>query len=98
MRCARSEASASGQVVTFLTERLGFPIPWPALLEKIGNRFRREATAFATQYEVPILALKKPDRVDVPHVTQPAPVGTPNGCGCRSRSRPRNQPSFGKTL
>jgi hypothetical protein len=47
---------------------------------------------------VPILALKKPDRVDVPHVTQPAPVGTPNGCGCRSRSRPRNQPSFGKTL
>ena len=30
-----------GQVVTFLTEHLGFPIPSPALLEKIGNRFRR---------------------------------------------------------
>ena len=32
----------SGQVVTFLTQHLRFPIPWPALLEKIGNRFRRE--------------------------------------------------------
>jgi len=31
----------SGQVVTFLTEHLGFPIPSPVLLEKIGNRFRR---------------------------------------------------------
>jgi hypothetical protein len=36
-----------GQVVTFLTEHLGFPIPSPALLEKIGNRFRREVKAFA---------------------------------------------------
>ena len=34
-----------GQVVTFLTEHLGFPIPSPALLEKIGNRFRREVKA-----------------------------------------------------
>ncbi len=31
-----------GQVVTFLTEHLGFPVPSPALLERIGNRFRRE--------------------------------------------------------
>jgi len=30
-----------GQVVSFLTGHLGFPIPSPALLEKIGNRFRR---------------------------------------------------------
>ncbi len=28
----------SGQVVTFLTGHLGFPIPSPALLHKIGNR------------------------------------------------------------
>ena len=51
-----------GQVVTFLTEHLGFPIPSPALLEKIGNRFRREVKAFAVEHGVPILALKKPDR------------------------------------
>ena len=51
-----------GQVVTFLTEHLGFPIPSPALLEKIGNRFRREVKAFAAEHEVPILQLKKPDR------------------------------------
>ena len=52
----------SGQVVTFLTEHLGFPIPSPALLEKIGNRFRREVKAFAEEHGVPILTLKKPDR------------------------------------
>ena len=52
----------SGQVVTFLTEHLGFPIPSPALLEKIGNRFRREVKAFAEEHRIPILTLKKPDR------------------------------------
>ena len=52
----------SGQVVTFLTSHLGFPIPSPALLEKIGNRFRREVKAFAGEHNIPILALAKPDR------------------------------------
>jgi len=51
-----------GQVVRFLTEHLGFPIPSPALLEKIGNRFRRDVKAFAEEHGVPILSLKKPDR------------------------------------
>jgi hypothetical protein len=49
-------------VATFLTAHLGFPIPSPALLEKIGNRFRREVKAFAAENEIPILQLKKPDR------------------------------------
>jgi hypothetical protein len=49
-------------VVTFLTGHLGFPVPSPALLEKIGNRFRREVKAFAAEHDVPVLALKKPDR------------------------------------
>ena len=52
----------SGQVVTFLTAHLGFPIPSPALLQKIGNRFRREVKAFADEHDIPILQLKKPDR------------------------------------
>lgn len=52
----------SGQVVTFLTEHLGFSIPSPAVFEQIGNRFRREVRAFAADHGVPVLALKKPDR------------------------------------
>jgi len=51
-----------GQVATFLTAHLGFPVPSPALLEKIGNRFRREVKAFASEHQIPILQLKKPDR------------------------------------
>jgi hypothetical protein len=51
-----------GQVVNFLTKHLGFPIPSPALLEKIGNRFRREVKAFAEANGIPVLTLKKPDR------------------------------------
>ena len=30
-----------GQVVTFLTDHLGFPMPSPALFNRIGDRFRR---------------------------------------------------------
>jgi len=51
-----------GQVVTFLTGHLGFPLPSPALLERIGNRFRREVKAFAAANHIPVLHLKKPDR------------------------------------
>ena len=38
------------------------PIPSPALLQKIGNRFRRDVKAFAEENDIPILHLKKPDR------------------------------------
>jgi len=47
-----------GQVVTFLTAHLGFPIPSPALLQKIGNRFRRDVKAFAAEHQIPILHLR----------------------------------------
>jgi hypothetical protein len=52
----------AGQVVTFLSDHLGFPVPSPSLMEKIGNRFRRDVKAFAVRRHIPILALKKPDR------------------------------------
>ncbi|HTT92361.1 MAG TPA: hypothetical protein VMF65_22600 [Acidimicrobiales bacterium] len=52
----------AGQVVTFLTEHLGFPVPSPALLGKIGNRFCRDVKAFAAERALPVLNLKKPDR------------------------------------
>ena len=85
-----------GQVVTFLTEHLGFPIPSPALLEKIGNRFRREVKAFAAEHEIPILHLKKPDRTRWddrkldhvrPYLDGPRPRGAPGSSpSCRPRS------------
>jgi len=51
-----------GQVVRFLTEHLGNPIPSPALFERIGNRFRRDVKAYAQRHGILVLALKKPDR------------------------------------
>ena len=36
-----------GQVVTFMTGHLGYPIPSPAIMEKIGTRFRRAVAMFA---------------------------------------------------
>ncbi len=52
----------SGQVKWFLEEHLGNPIPSPAIIERIGNRFRRDVKAFAAANRIPLLALKKPDR------------------------------------
>jgi hypothetical protein len=36
-----------GQVVSFLTAHLGYPIPSPAIFDKIGTAFRRAVTRFA---------------------------------------------------
>jgi hypothetical protein len=51
-----------GQVVRFLCGHLGHPIPSPALLGRIGNRFRAETRRFADAHEIPVLRLKTPDR------------------------------------
>jgi hypothetical protein len=51
-----------GQVVRFLRGHLGYQIPSPALLARIGNRFRREVSAFARERGIPVLHLAKPDR------------------------------------
>jgi hypothetical protein len=50
------------QVNRFLEDHLGFPLGSPALIEKIGTRFRREVKDFAGRHRIPILQLKKPDR------------------------------------
>ena len=50
------------QVNRFLEEHLGNRIASPTLLERIGNRWRRDVKAFAAANRIPILALKKPDR------------------------------------
>jgi hypothetical protein len=51
-----------GQVVSFLTSHLGFPIPSPALLEKIGLRFRRAVAEFAAANDIPVLGFAKGER------------------------------------
>jgi hypothetical protein len=51
-----------GQVVRFLCDHLGNPVPSPVLYNKIGNRFRRDVDAFAERHGVPMLHLTKPDR------------------------------------
>src|ERR1039457_3697669 len=44
---------SSGQVVAFMTQHLGMPIPSPALMEKIGTNFRRAVDSFASAYGIP---------------------------------------------
>ena len=51
-----------GQVVSLLTRHLGFPIPSPAILEKIGLRFRKEVAEYARDNDVPVIRFAKGDR------------------------------------
>ena len=51
-----------GQVVTFLTEHLGNPIPSPALFKHIGDRFCDAVRTFVETSNVPVLHLNTPDR------------------------------------
>jgi hypothetical protein len=55
-----------GQVVSFMTAHLGYPIPSPAILEKIGTGFRRAVSRFAEDEHVPVVRFAKNDRkIDV---------------------------------
>jgi hypothetical protein len=51
-----------GQVVSFMTAYLGFPIPSPAILEKMGTAFRRSVSSFAATEHVPVVRFTKDDR------------------------------------
>jgi len=51
-----------GQVVTFLTQHLGNPVPSPALFAQIGNRFRAQVQRFAHAHRIPLLRFGKNDR------------------------------------
>jgi hypothetical protein len=52
----------SGQVVTFLTQHLGNPIPSPALFNQIGERFRAAVTRFAIGNDIPVVRFDKDAR------------------------------------
>jgi hypothetical protein len=55
-----------GQVVSFMTAHLGFPVPSPAILEKIGTAFRRAVSRFAEDEHIPVVRFGKNDRkIDV---------------------------------
>src|SRR5260370_4300872 len=55
-----------GQVVSFMTAHLGFSIPSPAILEKIGTSFRRSVSRFAEEEHIPVIRFGKGDRkIDV---------------------------------
>jgi hypothetical protein len=67
-----------GQVVTFLTAYLGYPIPSPALFANLGDAFREAVKVFARQHRIPILQFRKGQRkaeVMKPYLEAPGPPG-----------------------
>jgi len=51
-----------GQVVSLLTGHLGYPIPSPAIMEKIGTAFRRSVRSFAEADQIPVVRFAKGQR------------------------------------
>jgi hypothetical protein len=56
------DLQVGGQVVSFMTQHLGLPVPSPAIMEKIGARFRRSVKAFTESDHIPIVRFGKADR------------------------------------
>jgi len=48
-----------GQIVTFLTGHLGYPVPSPAVFNRVGTAFRRAVAAFAEANAIPIVRFAK---------------------------------------
>ena len=56
-----------GQIVRFLRHR-GFPIPSPAVVGRIGDRFRSSVRSYATMNAIPVVRFARGDRkVEVMH-------------------------------
>ena len=51
-----------GQVVSFMTAHLGYPIPSPAIMDKIGTGFRTAVGRFAADNKIPVVRFGKGDR------------------------------------
>jgi hypothetical protein len=69
-----------GQVVTFLTQHLGNPVPSPALFGPIGDRFRQAVARFADQHTIPVVRFAKEQRkaeVMRPYLEAAAATGRP---------------------
>ena len=69
-----------GQVASFMTAHLKVPMPSPAIMEKLGTRFRREVKDFAAARGVPVIKFAKTDRkqeVMAPFIARQAKTGVP---------------------
>ncbi len=70
----------SGQLVTFLCQHLGDPLPSPALFNKIGARFREAMPAFAEANNIPVVRFRKDEhkadvmRAYLEHANRPGVV------------------------
>jgi len=67
-----------GQVASFMTAHLKVPFPSPAIMEKMGTRFRREVKDFADAHQIPVVKFAKADRkqeVMAPHIARQAKTG-----------------------
>jgi hypothetical protein len=51
-----------GQVVSFMTQHLDYPLPSPAIFERIGTRFRSQVREYAAHHKIPIIPFSKGDR------------------------------------
>jgi hypothetical protein len=54
----------SGQIVGFLRDHLGNPIPSPALLRPLHDRFVRDVTTFADAGKIPVVQFERGQRKD----------------------------------
>jgi hypothetical protein len=68
---------SSGQVIAFMTQHLGKPIPSPALMEHIGTRFRRSVESDASSNGIPWVKFGKERKIDVmqSHIQAQAATG-----------------------
>jgi hypothetical protein len=69
---------SSGQVVAFMTQHLGMPIPSPALMEKISTKFRRAVESFVSANGIAWVRFGKDDRkaeVMAPYLDRQAATG-----------------------
>jgi hypothetical protein len=69
---------SSGQVVAFMTQHLGLPIPSPALFDRIGQKFRRAVASFAEANGIPWVKFAKDARkadVMAPYLKRAAVAG-----------------------
>jgi hypothetical protein len=51
-----------GQVVSFLTAHLGYPIPSPAIFNQMGTAFGKAVDRFAIDEDIPVVRFAKHDR------------------------------------
>jgi len=51
-----------GQVASFMTAHLGYEIPSPAIMDKIGTAFRGAVDRFAADNKIPVVRFGKDDR------------------------------------